>query len=79
METSWAQGVLYFYGPEITELLLPNLTKLKKEQAPQIIKAFSLLLKRPIKPIFEEVKMKDRAEIRQAGFRGFGFRPKGIS
>lgn len=73
---TWAQGVLYFYGPEITELLLPNLTKLKKEQASQIIKAFSSLLKRPIKPIFEEVKMKDRQKLDKLVLEALGLDPK---
>ncbi|MBI3814079.1 MAG: hypothetical protein HY279_06395, partial [Nitrospinae bacterium] len=70
------EGLLTFYGPDIEDLLVPlaqNISKTKKEE---ILKAFDKLLTRPIKPIFEEVKMKDRQRLDSLVLSAIGLDPK---
>lgn len=54
-------------------MLIPNIFTGKNQQ---IIKAFDKLLTRPIKPIFEEVKMKDRQALDSAVLEALGLDPK---
>jgi hypothetical protein len=49
------EGALDLTVYEFEELLIPDITK---SQPSKILRAFNKLLDRPIKPIFEEVKMK---------------------
>ena len=73
---TWAQGVLYFYGPEISELLLPHADRISKKASEQILDAFDKLIQRPIKTIFEEVKAKDRQTLDSAVLEALGVDPK---
>lgn len=57
---SMGDGFLTFYGPDIAELLIPDAKAIFDKYKKEILEAFDELLKRPIKVISEEVKMKDR-------------------
>ncbi|HCJ65773.1 MAG TPA: hypothetical protein DHV62_00210, partial [Elusimicrobia bacterium] len=57
------EGLLTFYGPDIVDLIIPDASKLKTNLGNRILSSFSSLFSRPIKPIFEEVKMKDRQKL----------------
>ncbi len=70
------EGLLTFYGPDINNLLVPNAGKITTKQKEKILKAFNTLLARPIKPIFEEVKMKDRQALDSAVLEALGLDPK---
>ena len=70
------EGLLTFYGPDITQLPVVNYDSIRPEQRKNIIKAFDGLLKRPIKPIFEEVKMKDRQKLDKLVLEALGLNPK---
>jgi len=70
------EGLLTFYGPDIEELLVPLSDAIAKTQKQKILKAFDKLLNRPIKPIFEEVKVKDRQAFDSAVLEALGLDPK---
>jgi len=72
---TWTQGVLYVYGPEINELLIPKVETLQSNAIAKIEKAFDKLLNRSIKPIFEEVKMKDRQTLDRLVLEALGLDP----
>jgi hypothetical protein len=59
---SMGDGFLTFYGPDIAELLIPDAKSISDKYRKEILEAFEELLKRSIKVISEEVKMKDRQE-----------------
>ncbi|MBI5213531.1 MAG: N-6 DNA methylase [Nitrospirae bacterium] len=67
------EGALDLTVYEFEELLIPDITK---SQPSKILKAFDKLLTRPIKPIFEEVKMKDRQALDSAVLEALGLDPK---
>lgn len=73
---TWTQGVLYFYGPEIAELLVPRADRISKESQRQILEAFDRVLRRPIKPIFEEVKARDRQAFDRAILQSLDLDPE---
>jgi len=73
--TTWTQGVLYFYGPEISELPIPRLELMESLDTAELKKVFKVITKRPIKPIFEEVKMKDRQKLDSLVLEGMGLDP----
>ena len=73
--TTWTQGVLYFYGPEISELPIPRLELMESLDTVELKKVFTVITKRPIKPIFEEVKMKDRQKLDSLVLEGMGLDP----
>lgn len=60
---TWTQGVLYFYGPEISKLLVPHSQHISAALRRKIIRAFDRLLSRPICSIFDEARMNDRQEL----------------
>ncbi|MCX5718069.1 MAG: N-6 DNA methylase, partial [Nitrospirae bacterium] len=70
------EGLLTFYGPDINSLLVPNVEKIATKQKEKILKAFNTFFTRPIKPIFEEVKMKDRQALDSAVLEALGLDPK---
>jgi type I restriction-modification system DNA methylase subunit len=72
---TWSQGVLYFYGPEINDLLIPVAIK-EQELLKKLHDAFIFILTRPIKPIFEEVKMPDRQKLDSLVLEALGLDPK---
>ncbi|MDP2167894.1 MAG: N-6 DNA methylase [Thermodesulfovibrionales bacterium] len=73
---SLGEGVLKAAVYEVEDLLTPNLKKINSDTKKKILKAFDKLLTRPIKPIFEEVKMKDRQALDSAVFEALGLDPK---
>ncbi len=75
---TWTQGVLYFYGPEITELLIPNLINIPKGLQNKIIKTFNKILSRPLESISEEIQKKDRKNLDSLLLKAMGLAPKNI-
>ncbi|HHT9117451.1 MAG TPA: HsdM family class I SAM-dependent methyltransferase [Candidatus Hypogeohydataceae bacterium YC38] len=73
---TWTQGVLYFYGPEITELLIPNLINIPKGLHSKIIKAFNKILSRPLESISEEIQKKDRRNLDSLLLKAMGLAPE---
>jgi type I restriction enzyme M protein len=69
-------GLLTFYGPDIVELLLLNYNKVTPASRKNIVRAFDKLLIRQVKPIFEEVKMKDRQKLDELVLKALGLDPK---
>ena len=57
-------------------LIVPDVTQLTNNQAKKILQAFDTLLTRPIKPIFEEVKMPDRQKLDSLVLEALGLDPK---
>jgi len=70
------EGVLTVYGPDIEEIFLPDITKIGKAKAEKIISEYKKLEIRSIKPIFEEVKMKDRQKFDGLVLEAIGLDPK---
>ncbi len=71
------EGLLTTYGPEIEEFLLPDPAHfVGQPNEDELVKAFDKLSKRPIKPIFEEVKMKDRRRLDRLVLKALGLDPK---
>lgn len=68
------EGVLKFIGPEIDELLVIN-NPIEKPLHKKIVRAFEKLSQRPVKSVFEEVKMKDRQELDSLMLKAMGFDP----
>ena len=73
---TWTQGVLYVYGPEIREMLLPDPALISEEHRRRILRAFEKLKARPIGSVFEEVKRRDRRELDTAVLEALGLEPK---
>ena len=57
-------------------LIVPDVTQLTNNQAKKILQAFDTLLTRPIKSIFEEVKMLDRQKLDSLVLEALGLDPK---
>lgn len=70
------EGLLTTYGPEINEFLLPNPDIIDNKYIASIEKTFNTLSSRPIKPIFEEVKMKDRRKLDSLILEAMGLDPQ---
>jgi type I restriction-modification system DNA methylase subunit len=73
---SLGEGVLKAAVYEVEALLLPKLKEISEEKKKLILKAFNKLLTRPVKPIIEEVKMKDRQALDSAVLEALGLDPK---
>jgi len=76
---SMGDGFLTFYGPDIAELLIPDAKFISDKYRKEILEAFNELLKRPIKVISEEVKMKDRQKFDFSVLESLGLDPKKYS
>lgn len=48
---TWAQGVLYLYGPELRDLLIPDISHISAPLKKRIVEAFDRLRKRAVEPI----------------------------
>jgi hypothetical protein len=70
------EGLLTLYGPEISELRIFDVNKITNQNSDKIITCFEKLRTRPIKPIFDEVKMKDRQSLDRAVLEAVGLDPK---
>lgn len=69
-------GLLTLYGPEIEDLPIINEKFLSQElRENKILQSFETLLSRPIKPIFEEVKMPDRQKLDSLILEALGLDP----
>ena len=62
------EGVLCIYGPEFYNHLVLSPNKLTVEQTKHLEQCYEQLATRPIKPIFEEVKMEDRRKLDESIF-----------
>jgi type I restriction enzyme M protein len=70
------EGLLTFYGPDIATLLLPDYNSVNTTLRTNVIKTFNSLLTRQVKPIFDEVKMKDRQKLDKLVLEALGLDPK---
>ena len=61
--TTLGEGALQYAVYEMADLLVIDAAKIDKTEALEINKTFDALSQRPVKPIFEEVRMKDRKEL----------------
>ncbi|MBF0538325.1 MAG: N-6 DNA methylase [Nitrospirae bacterium] len=68
-------GLLTFYGPDINSLLIPRAEEIDKGQERDILKAFGRLLRRPVRSIFEEVRLKDRQALDSVVLEALGLDP----
>ncbi len=59
---SLGEGVTKAAVYEVEQLQIPDFRQFDKKTIKNILSLFKKLLKRPVKPIYEEVKMKDRRE-----------------
>jgi hypothetical protein len=73
---TWSQGVLYIYGPEVSDLLVPNLASLDKRNLKNIQNKFEKLKKREVFDIQKEVTHADRQELDKAVLEALGLDPK---
>lgn len=72
---TWTQGVLYTYGPDIEKFLLPDVSKCASRRRAALLKAFSSITARPIKPISQDVTMKDRQQLDKLVLKALGLDP----
>jgi len=71
------EGALDTTVEEVQEYVLCPDTKLfRKNKEKELLKAFNSILERPIKPIYEEVKMKDRQKLDKLVLEALGLDPK---
>ncbi|HHT9153509.1 MAG TPA: hypothetical protein ACFYEM_08275, partial [Candidatus Hypogeohydataceae bacterium YC40] len=73
---SMGDGLLTLYGPDIKNLWVIDPKQVHPEIHKKILDAFNSLLTRPIKPIFEEVKEKDRQRLDRLVLKAIGLDPK---
>jgi len=73
---TWSQGVLYIYGPELSNLLVPNLDSLDKRKLKTIQSKFEKLKKREVFDIQDEVKQADRQDLDNAVLDALDLDPK---
>lgn len=57
-------------------MLIPDVTLFPEKTATSVLKAFDTLLSRPMKPAFDEVKMKDRRSLDGLVLKALGLDPK---
>jgi len=74
--TTLGEGALQYAVYEMADLLVIDAAKIDKTKALEINKTFDALSQRPIKPIFEEVKMKDRQKLDRLVLKALGLDPK---
>jgi len=60
---------------EVEKLLIPDTTLISRDKEQKIIDAFDKVKSRPVKSIFEEVKMKDREALDRAVLEAVGLAP----
>lgn len=69
---TWRQGVLYFYGPEVDALRVPDPARIGGADRRRIISAFRTLSHREVGPFPEEARLDDRAALDDAVLRALG-------
>lgn len=57
------EGVLCIYGPELANHLIVSPKKLTRDQAKYLEQCYEQIADRPIRPIFDEIKMEDRRKL----------------
>ncbi len=72
---TWAQGVLYLYGPELRELLVPSISYMPTHLRERILQTFGRLNRRSVKPIAQEIRQKDRQALDTAVLEALGLDP----
>lgn len=70
--SNMGDGVLTFYGPELTDLPLPRPELFAGERGEELRRAFRRLAARPVLPIEREVDMADRRELDLVIMAGLG-------
>ncbi|MEM3485957.1 MAG: N-6 DNA methylase [Candidatus Methanomethyliaceae archaeon] len=73
---TWSQGVLYLYGPELRDLLVPDMSVVPEQIRKRITAAFERLKQRSVLPITQEVRQKDRRALDEAVLEALGLDPK---
>ncbi len=73
---TWAQGVLYLYGPELRDLPILDASLIPLALQERINGIFNKLKLRSIKPIAQEIKQKDRQALDAAVLEALGLDPK---
>lgn len=73
---TWSQGVLYLYGPELRDLLIPDMSVVPEQIRKRITAAFERLKQRSVLPITQEVCQKDRRALDEAVLEALGLDPK---
>ena len=69
-------GALKLQVYEVGEALIPDIRQISNDKKHFVLQLFHKLRKRETKPIFEEVKMKDRQELDSAVLEALGLDPK---
>jgi len=69
---TWRQGVLYFYGPEVGALRVPDPARIAGADRRRILSAFRSLSHREVGPFPEEARLADRAALDDAVLRAIG-------
>jgi hypothetical protein len=62
------EGVLCIYGPELTNHLIVSPKKLTRDQVKYLEQYYDQIADRPIRPIFDEIKMDDRRKLDELVF-----------
>ncbi len=70
------EGALKFETEDAKNLLILSPSSIDKKLRKEILEAFDILSKRPVKSIFEEVKMKDRQKLDRLILQALGLDPK---
>ncbi len=72
---TWRQGVLYFYGPEVEALRVPDPSAIATADRRRILVAFGDLCRRDVGPFPAEARLADRAELDDAVLAAIGLAP----
>ncbi len=72
---TWRQGVLYFYGPEVDALRVPDPTRIDRAHRRRILDTFGVLSRRDVGPFPDEVHLADRAAFDDAIISAIGLDP----
>ncbi len=72
---TWRQGVLYFYGPEVDALRVPDPSRIDRPHRRRILAAFGALSRRDVGPFPDEVSLADRVEFDDAVLSAIGLDP----
>ena len=70
------EGALKFETEDTKHLLVPDPCNIDEKIKEKIIACFDVLSKRDVKPIFEEVKMKDRQKLDSLILEALGLDPE---
>lgn len=72
---TWRQGVLYFYGPEVEALCVPDPLRISAPDRRRILAAFGELCRRDVGPFPDETARADRRAFDDAVLSAIGLHP----